>query len=133
MYTLLKAVHVTAVVLSGTGFVLRWVLMRRASPALQARALQSRTLRVAPHVIDTVLLASAVSLAVIGRFNPLVVPWLAAKITALLVYIVVGTIALRGAPSLRMPAFLVSVATFAYIVSVALSKNPWGPLAGVMQ
>jgi len=127
MYSTLKAVHVTAVVLSGAGFLLRYLLRLADMPAAR-----ERLLRALPHVIDTVLLASAISLAVIGRFNPLVVPWLAAKITALLVYIVAGAIALRGAPSRRTPAFVVAVAAFAYIVSVALTKNPWGPLAGVM-
>jgi len=123
MYTTLKAVHVTAVVLSGAGFLLRYLLRLAQVPAAQGRFV-----RALPHVVDTVLLASAISLAVIGRFNPLVTPWLAAKITALIVYIVAGAAALSGPPAQRVPAFIAAAAAFAYIVSVALTKNPLGPL-----
>lgn len=126
MYTTLKAVHVTAVVLSGSGFLLRYLLRIAQVPA--ARDAFWRAL---PHVIDTVLLASAISLAFIGRYNPLTTPWLAAKIIALIVYIVVGAAALKGPPARRAPAFIVAAAAFAYIVSVALTKNPLGPLTWI--
>ena len=82
-----------------------------------------------PHGVDTVLLVSALLLAwQIGRGAA---PWLAAKVVALVVYIVLGTIALKRGrtPAIRAGAFVLALATFGYIVSVALTKSPWGALA----
>lgn len=126
MYSILKLVHVGAVVLSGAGFALRFGL------AAAGRLPSARWVRVAPHVVDTVLLASALSLAWIGGFRPLEVPWLEAKLAGLIVYIVAGTVALKRGrtPRVRGAAFAAALVTFAYIVSVALTKDPLGLLAG---
>jgi len=129
LYTALKLVHVGAVVLSGTGFVLRYVLsVTRPRPA-------SAWNRVAPHVVDTVLLASALALAWVGGFHPFRVPWLEAKLVGLALYILIGTIALKRGrtPRVRAVAFALASLSFAYIVSVALTKSPLGMLAGGMQ
>lgn len=126
MYATLKLVHVSAVVLSGAGFVLRFAL------AAVGRSPASRWARALPHAIDTLLLASALALAWVGGFNPLAVPWLEAKLVGLVLYILAGTIALRRGRTrtTRAAAFAVALATFAYIVSVALTKDPLGWLAG---
>jgi uncharacterized membrane protein SirB2 len=125
LYAALKIVHVTAVVLSGLGFVLRFALDLAHRPAT------GRFARAAPHVVDTVLLASALSLAWVGGFNPLAVPWLEAKLAGLVVYILAGTIALKRGrtPGIRATAFAVALFTYAWIVSVALTKQPLGWLA----
>ena len=129
MYGLLKLVHVTAVVLSGAGFVARFLL------ATMHRPPAARGIRVAPHVVDTVLLGSALALAWVGGFNPLRISWLEAKLAGLVVYIVAGTLALKRGrtPRTRAAAFGVAVLTYTYIVSVALTKHPLGWLAGGMQ
>lgn len=123
LYPLLKTLHVGAVALSGLGFVLRYALVtpRAAGPAW---------VRIAPHVIDTVLLASAIALAWLLRANPLEQTWLAAKIIALPVYIALGAIALRQGrtPRQRAVAFAAALTCYAYIVSVALTRNPWSVL-----
>jgi uncharacterized membrane protein SirB2 len=126
VYGALKLVHVTAVVLSGVGFMTRFALAARGR--LPARGWT----RVAPHAVDTVLLGSALALASIGGFNPLAVPWLGAKVAALVLYIVAGTVALKRGrtPGARATAFAAALALYAYIVSVALTKHPLGPLAG---
>lgn len=122
-YLLLRNVHIACVVFSGTGFLLRGVLMLRASPLL-ARA----WLRVAPHGIDTLLLASAVTLAVHSGQYPLDQGWLTAKVLALLVYIGCGTMALkRGRTRFERAAyFIAALAVFAYTVSVAMVRNALG-------
>lgn len=129
LYTALKLVHVGAVVLSGTGFVLRYVL------SVTHRRPADAWIRVAPHVVDTVLLASALALAWVGGFHPLRVPWLEAKLTGLVLYILIGNIALKRGrtPRARAVAFALALLTFAYIVSVALTKSPLGLLAGGME
>jgi uncharacterized membrane protein SirB2 len=57
--------------------------------------------------------------------------WLWAKVIALLVYIGLGTIALKRGRTrgVRIAAFAGALATFAYIVSVAIAKSPLGVLA----
>jgi uncharacterized membrane protein SirB2 len=129
LYAALKLLHVGAVVLSGLGFVIRYGLS--VGRPLPAGAL----VRVAPHVVDTVLLASALSLAWVGGFNPLRVPWLEAKLAGLVLYILIGTIALKRGrtPRIRAAAFASASLVYAYIVTVALTKSPLGPLAGGLQ
>ena len=122
-YLLLKHLHVTAVVVSGTGFFLRGLLMLNDSPLLQRRLL-----RVMPHVVDTNLLGSAITMAVLSAQYPFVQPWLTAKFCGLLAYIVLGMVALkRGRTKAQRAAFFVAaLLAFAYIVSVALTRNPRG-------
>lgn len=126
-YYTLKAIHLGCVVVSIAGFAARYLLMLADSPLRGARAL-----RVLPHVVDTVLLASAVAMAWLLGLNPLQHPWLAAKILALLAYIVLGTIALRRGRtrSARALAGLAAMLVYAYMVLVAITKSPLGPLAG---
>lgn len=125
-YATLKLVHVTAVVLSGTGFVLRYVRTVTEGPPAHG------WLRAAPHVVDSVLLASALGLAWVGGFRPLEVPWLEAKLVGLVLYIVAGTIALKRGRTARVrtTAFAMALLAFTYIVSVALAKHPQAWLAG---
>jgi uncharacterized membrane protein SirB2 len=121
MYATLKAVHVACVIASGIGFAARGMLMLAGS-----RWLNTRFVRVAPHVVDTLLLASAITMAVLARLSPLAQPWLLAKIVALLAYIVLGTIALRHGRTRRQRAAALAAAflLFTYIVAVALTRSP---------
>jgi uncharacterized membrane protein SirB2 len=120
-YTALKIIHVSCVVVTFALFFGRGVLMLADSPLLNARLF-----RIAPHVNDTVLLGSAIWMTVITRQYPFAENWLTAKLVALLVYIGAGTIALsRGRTKrTRAIAWTVSLLVFAYIVNVALSRNP---------
>jgi len=94
--------------------------------------LQRRWVRIAPHLIDTVLLASAIGLTLILQQYPFVNDWLTAKVLALIAYILLGGIALRRGPTraIRAAAWVAALATFGYIVSVALTRHPLGFLAG---
>ena len=90
--------------------------------------LGQRWVKVAPHIIDTLLLTSAIVLAVQMRISPMEHPWLMAKIIALLVYIGAGMVALRFGRSRnqRLAAWVFGLLTFLYIVSVALTKSVLG-------
>ena len=120
-YLLLKQVHVASAFLSIAGFAARGVLMLRDS-----RLLQSRFARIAPHVVDTVLLASAVALAWQSGQYPFAQSWLTAKVVALLAYIALGTVALKRGrtKTVRAIAFAAALAAALYIVAVALARNP---------
>jgi len=122
----IKIIHVTCVWLSFSGFFIRGIWMLSGSPLLQ-----QRWVKTAPHVIDTLLLISAIILAVQMRVSPLEQPWLMAKIVALLVYIGVGMVALRFGRSkrIRVSAWLFGLATILYIMSVATSKSVLGCFA----
>jgi uncharacterized membrane protein SirB2 len=120
-YPMLKALHVAAVALSGTFFAVRgvWMLCDSAS-------LQKRWVRIAPHVIDSVLLAAAIGLLLRLQLNPLVTPWLFAKLVALAGYIISGSFALRYGRnrSTRTIALLVALSLFGYMVGAALTRDP---------
>jgi len=124
-YLVAKSIHVGCVVISLAGFVLRGLLMLAGSPWLQARFV-----RIAPHVIDTLLLASALWLAWLLGQNPFVHAWLTAKVLGLLAYIGFGTVALRRGRTraVRLGALLCAVISAAYVVAVALTRDPRGPL-----
>lgn len=120
-YATVKLIHQSAVALSIAGFALR-----AAASLAGARWVHERPAKTLPHVIDTVLLASALTLAAWLQLNPLTTPWLAAKIVALLAYIGFGMVALRPARPgpIRLMAVLAAFVALAYIVSVAITKNP---------
>lgn len=117
----IKFIHISCVLLSYTLFFLRGVWMLRASPTLQ-----QRWVKVLPHIVDTALLLSAVTLAFSLSISPLSSPWLMAKIIALLLYILLGTLAIKRGKTLkiRLTAWLSAQLVFIYIVTVALTHNP---------
>lgn len=124
LYPWVRALHVGCAVLTLAGFAARGLLMLRES-----RWLRHRSVRVAPHVVDTLLLASALWLAWFLGQVPLVHGWITAKIVALLAYIVLGSVALKRGRTkgVRTGAFAAALAVAAYIVAVALSRDatPW--------
>ena len=118
-----KTIHAAFVALSFTGFFIRGIWMLRDSTLLR-----QRWVRITPQVVDTVLLVSAIVLAVQLRYSPMEQPWLMAKIIALVIYIAVGLVALRFGTSkrVRLSAWLLGLFIFMYIVSVAFSKSALG-------
>jgi uncharacterized membrane protein SirB2 len=118
---LIKSIHIGCVALSYSLFFLRGVWMLHDSPVLQ-----QRWVRIAPHTVDSVLLASAITLAWQLGISPLTHPWLAAKIVALLLYIFIGTFALKRGKTkrIRLIAWLTAQLVFFYIVSVAVTHDP---------
>ncbi|HEY5633605.1 MAG TPA: SirB2 family protein [Burkholderiaceae bacterium] len=125
-YALLKTLHLGCAVLSISGFAARLALMISGSAVLRARLV-----RVLPHVVDTVLLASALAMVWLLDVNPLAEAWLAAKIVALVAYVLLGVAALRAGRTLavRVAAGVAALAVAGFIVSVAVTKSAWGFLA----
>jgi len=123
MYVAIKYVHVTCAILSGTGFLVRGVLMMADSPLLARR-----WIKIVPHINDTLLLAAALAMMVLTSQYPFVVAWVTAKVFGLIGYIMLGSLALKAGRNkrTRIAAWLGALALFGYIVSVALTKDPWG-------
>ena len=119
-YVTIKYVHIASAMLSGSLFLLRGVWMMRESTMLQ-----HRVVKILPHVVDTILLASALILVYWSAQYPFVQHWLTAKVLALIAYIAIGTIALkRGVTKTqRVCAFFAALLVFAYIVLVAMTKR----------
>lgn len=94
--------------------------MRRDSPMLGRR-----WVKVVPHVVDTVLLGSAVTLAIWSSQYPFAQDWLTAKVLALAVYIALASVALKRGKTrrVRIAAFAAAAAVLLYIVRVALTRQ----------
>jgi uncharacterized membrane protein SirB2 len=122
-YALLKDLHRGCALLSVTGFTLRW-----GAGLAQQAWVRGRAARTLPHLVDTVLLASALALAFGAGFTPANSPWLATKIVALLVYIGLGMVALsaRRTRATRVAAGIAALLVFGHIVAVAFVKHPAG-------
>lgn len=130
-YTTLKWTHVTAVSVSFIGFAARGI------GALRGRDwVRHRLARVLPHLVDTVLLLSALGMLWVLHLAPWSLPWLRAKLVGLVGYILLGVVALRPRigtraftpRAVRLGSWLAALLVFGYIVSVALTKNPRGAL-----
>ena len=121
-YSLIKNLHLATIVLSLALFILRGAWMMTGSPRLQAR-----WGRIVPHVNDTLLLSSGIALAVLVQQYPLVHGWLTAKLLALILYIVLGTIALKRGKTKaqRIAAWIAALLVFGYMVAVAMAHDPF--------
>ena len=114
----LKHIHITLVVISIGGFVLRYLGKR-----LGADFVDRRSVKVVPHIVDTLLLASGITLAWLYRLSPLEAPWLLAKLGLIVVYILLGIAAMRAAPSRRGDLLAgAGLATIALVIYLAVYK-----------
>ena len=119
--SLLKHLHLSTIALTLALFVLRGIWMMAESPRLQAR-----WVRIVPHINDSLLLASGIGLAVLTQQYPLVHGWLTAKFFALILYIVLGTVALKRGKTRnqRIAAWIAALLVFGYMVAVAVTHDP---------
>lgn len=119
-YLAIKHIHITFAALSGGFFLLRGIWM-----LLDSQMLQKRWVKIVPHVVDTLLLVSALVMVFWSAQYPFVQSWLTAKVVALVLYIVLGTIALKRGKTkaVRTVALVAALATFAYILKVAVTRQ----------
>jgi len=118
---LVKNIHIACVASSYALFFLRGVWLIQGSSIMR-----QRWVKIVPHVTDTLLLASAITLAIGTRQYPGVDAWLTAKVTGLLFYIGLGMMAFRFGKTMRarISAWVAAQMAFFYIVAVALTHNP---------
>lgn len=121
MYFAVKHLHMLCALLSISGFIFRGYWKLTDSPMIE-----KRWVKIAPHMIDTLLLASALALAALIQQYPFVHAWVTVKVFALLVYIGLGLVVLRlGKNKMQQSsALILAIITFAYIILVARSHNP---------
>lgn len=120
-YLLIKQIHMTMAGLSLTLFALRAWWSVRESPWLG-----QRWVRILPHLVDSALLLFGIWLMIILRAWPTQQPWLMAKLAALIVYIVMGSFAIKlgRTPFIRGVTAIVAVTIFLYIVGAATTHHP---------
>jgi uncharacterized membrane protein SirB2 len=125
-YQQIKFVHVLCVVLSGSLFAARGVLMLVRSPAAN-----HAVVRCLSYAIDTTLLTAALMLVTLLHQYPFVQGWLTVKVLLIVVYIVLGMFALKRGRTRRMRAlcFAAALGIYLFIASVAHTHNPWGALS----
>lgn len=119
-YLIFKHLHMTAVALSGLLFMVRGLWLLQGSTQLQAK-----WVKITPHVIDTLLLVSAIAMLVVAQQFP---AWVHVKITLLIVYIGLGLMAFKKAKTQgqKLTFLLAAVAVYVFLISVALTKSPAG-------
>lgn len=118
MYAGLKHSHMLFITISIVLFQLRFFLKQLKKP-------NSKFLKITPHINDTLLLITGISLAYMASINPMEHSWLMAKIIALFVYIVLGMIALKSDGIKSIISYVLATATFAFIVITAIKKVPF--------
>ena len=120
-FAAIKIIHIISVVLSYILFNLRGIWMIQGSSLLKLR-----WVKILPHVIDTILLASAITLVTIIQQYPGFNIWVSAKIGGLLLYILLGMVALRFGKTqkIKIISWVSAQIVFFYIVLVALTKSP---------
>lgn len=120
---MIKTVHIATVLLSLVLFVGRgsWIYLLR-------KQLTARWIRILPHVNDSILLVSGITLAVQTGQSPLLHNWLAVKIACLLVYILLGMLAMKWFRATRTGLFtwLAAIIVYLFMLSVALNRNSAG-------
>ncbi len=129
LYPIVKLVHVGAVAASGTLFFGRGIGVQ-----LGGKWAMTRPLRYFSYALDTVLLAAALMLCVMLHQYPFVQSWLTAKVLLLVVYIVLGTFALKRGrtASIKAACFVGAVIVFIGIVSIARTHDALGALHGYL-
>ena len=126
---MLKNIHIFSALISFTLFFIRGLWVMRGSAMMH-----QKWVKIVPHINDTILLGTAIALTIsIGQY-PFVDGWLTAKLLALVAYICLGIEALRLAKTDmgRAAAWLAALVVFLFIVSVAMTKAPFGFLYSFM-
>ena len=127
-YLQIKLVHIAAVLASGGLFALRGALVLAG-----VRWAMAAPLRYLSYTIDTVLLTAALMLLTSLKLNPFVIPWLSVKLALLVLYVVLGSLALKRARTRKARAlyYAAALATFGFIYFVARAHHPLGILQGL--
>ena len=117
---MLKGIHMVLAYVTVVGFIVRgtWAL-------IDSPLRERKWVKIAPHVIDTLLLAAGVAMVVTMSLSPLS-GWLAAKLVGLLCYIGFGVLTMRATNTrLQMLGFVGALVSVAYIFAVAMSRQAW--------
>ena len=122
-YPQIKLVHIAAVSASGAFFALRALGLLAGM-----RWPRMAPVRYLSYTIDTALLTAALMLLTALKLNPFVVPWLSVKLALLVVYVVLGSLALKRGRSARMRGgcYVAAVLVYLVMIGIARAHHPLG-------
>ncbi len=122
-YPQIKLVHVAAVVLSGSLFLLRGLAVQGG-----ARLGMATPVRFLSYGIDIVLLSAALMLLAILPAAVFANGWLWAKLGLLIVYILLGSFALKRGRTqgMRWSCFVAALLTYGAMFTIARAHHPLG-------
>lgn len=125
LYLPLHHAHVTLVAGSGLLFAVRGAAVQLG----QGWAMRRPWRRLSVG-IDTLLLAAGVSLWGLLALNPVRNAWLGTKLVLLVLYIVLGSLALKRGRTARVrrASYAAALATYVVMASVAFTHHPLGLL-----
>jgi uncharacterized membrane protein SirB2 len=128
-YLALRHLHITLAVVSVAIFTLRGGLMLAGSALVD-----TAWLRYPSYAVDTLLLTTALILISIIHQYPFANGWLTMKVALLVVYILLGSLALRrgGSRRIRIAALAGALLTVAFLFTVARAHHPLGLLATLL-
>jgi uncharacterized membrane protein SirB2 len=124
-YPEIKLLHVTAVISSGTLFLLRGIAVNSGSSLGMATPV-----RYLSYAIDIVLLTAALILVAILPSAVYSNGWLSLKLVLLVVYIGLGTLALKRGRTVRTrrASFAAAIVIYIGMYLIARTHDPLGPL-----
>jgi uncharacterized membrane protein SirB2 len=129
LYPLVRWTHIGLVLCSGALFAARGLGVLLGSQWGMHVAVRRFS-----YILDTALLSAALTLLYILDLNPFRVGWLSTKIALLLLYIVLGSFALKRARTAgaRRLLYGASLVCFAFMLTVARAHHPLGIFAALV-
>lgn len=121
-----KYLHIVSVAASFALFFVRGLWIMRSYPDSQ-----ETWVRVLPHVVDTVLLLSAVAMLAMSPLKGWPGDWLTAKLALIVVYVMLGLYLFRRARALaaKILLWLLALLVFLFITTIAVLRSPLGILS----
>jgi uncharacterized membrane protein SirB2 len=122
-YLQLRHAHITLAIVSVTIFTVRGLLMLAGSSRVN-----TPWLKYPSYTVDTLLLTAALMLTTIIHQFPFQTGWLTMKVCLLVVYVVLGVIALKRGQTrgVRAAAFVAALLTVGFLFTVARAHHPLG-------
>ncbi len=111
-------IHITFVLISFFSFIIRVILL-----TFQSRLLKNKFFKITPHIIDTLLLLSGITLVIQGQWLTGEYSWVITKLIIIFIYIGLGVMVMRSVGIKRWLAFIATLSCYGYIIAIAVSKQ----------
>lgn len=123
-YQTVKLIHIGAAYLTIAGFIARAMLS-----IYQSTILANKAVKILPHVVDTILILSGVSLIITTGFYPIRFSWMTVKLILVVAYIASGFYVMKFAKTRgqKILGIFLCLAIIGYILAIAKYKTAFLP------